>query len=269
MGVSGKGKDGQPFFRMFKQASKVIMNLIKRIYAIIGKEKSVPGLTEEYIFDANSRYDLQTFEVIKRQLKRNSNTIDVGAHKGDILIKLIEAAPEGTHFAFEPIPALFGELRERFGKKAIVYPFALGGTNGTVSFNLVTSNPAYSGLLKRKYDRPEKDECISVEMRTLDEVIPAGAKIDLIKIDVEGAEFGVVKGAAETLKRSKPIIIYEQGLGGADVYKTDPGDFFEWMAAIGYNISLMEYYLNGKQPLSKEEYCQQFWKGYNYYFIAY
>lgn len=225
---------------------------------------------DRFVFDINSRYDLETFEIIRRVLRKDSNCIDVGAHKGAILKEMIKAAPLGKHLAFEPLPDLYEELKLNFnGNNVKVYTYALSDNGGLTSFNYVTTNPAYSGILKRDYDRPEQDRIIQVEVRRLDDIVDLDMPIKLIKIDVEGAEFGVLKGANKLMTRWKPVIIYEQGLGGADIYGTQPGHFFDYMQLFGYKISLMEYYLRDKEPLSREEYCLNFTKGYNYYFIAY
>jgi len=246
------------------------MSLLKRIYSrLLGRKDIADREFENYVFDSNTKYDLQTFHIIKRLLKIDSNTIDIGAHRGDVLTKLVGAAPAGKHFAFEPIPELYEFLQKQFANIAVIFPYALGDKSDRVPFNLVTTNPAYSGLLKRSYDRPEKDMVIEVEVRKLDEIIPPDVPIHLIKIDVEGAEFGVIKGAVEILKKWKPVIIYEQGLGASEIYGTDPKIFYEFLDDLGYRISLMEYYLLEKESLNKEEYCNHFWKRYNYYFIAY
>lgn len=49
-------------------------------------------------------YDQQTVEVMRLVLENNSNCVDVGCHKGEILDEVIKLAPEGLHFAFEPLP---------------------------------------------------------------------------------------------------------------------------------------------------------------------
>jgi hypothetical protein len=142
------------------------MKIVRRIYSVLrGKEKE-PALTfERYVFDINARYDCQTNYIISKLLKPNSNSIDVGAHRGDILINMIKAAPEGKHFAFEPLPDLYYFLKTRFNGQAIVYPFALSNENSKLPFNYVKTNPAYSGLLKRQYVREELHETIPVEVR--------------------------------------------------------------------------------------------------------
>jgi len=231
-------------------------------------KRSQPSI-ENYVFDLNTKYDLQTFKIINELLRGDSNAIDIGAHKGQILKKIIEASPNGTHFAFEPLPELSQNLHKQYKNSTTVFPFALSDFDGVSNFNYVITNPAYSGLIKRKYDRPEMDTTIQVPVRKLDNVIPKDVPIHFIKIDVEGGEYAVLKGASELLKKWKPVMIYEQGLGGSDINGTGPEEFYDFLCSFGYHISLMEYYLLKKEPLSKEEYAQQFRKGYNYYFIAY
>jgi FkbM family methyltransferase len=246
-----------------------LVRLIKKIYTRLNRIRTSQKPFENYVLDINSRYDFETFQIIKQFLNKDSNTIDVGAHKGEILKRMITASPLGKHFAFEPLPELYKYLLNNFNKNAVVFPYALSDVNGKSNFNYVTTNPAYSGLIKRKYDRPENDKIIEVEVRKLDDIIPSECPVKFIKIDVEGAEFGVLKGGINILKKWKPLIIYEQGLGGSDIYGTEPNLFFDFMDNLGYKISLMEYYLLKKEPLSRDEYCHQFRKGYNYYFIAY
>jgi hypothetical protein len=65
------------------------------------------GLTQ------NHRYDLQTKKIIHR-LSPNSNCIDVGCFKGEILDHMLKAAPRGQHFALEPIPGLFAALERKY-----------------------------------------------------------------------------------------------------------------------------------------------------------
>jgi FkbM family methyltransferase len=245
------------------------MNLATRIARKIKREILPTKASEVNVLDLNTRYDLETIEIIKG-IGTDANCIDIGAHKGDILQHLLKFASSGKQFAFEPLPDFFQGLQVKFGKQASIFPYALGNSNGEISFNYVISNPAYSGLKKRAYDRPHEDDTIiTVEQRRLDDIIPADIPIKLIKIDVEGGEFDVLRGAERILRSTHPIIIYEQGIGGSDVYGTTPEAFFDFMSAFGYQISLMEYYLLKKKPFTKSDYCSQFNNGYNFYFVAY
>src|SRR5690606_32774538 len=107
-----------------------------------------------------------------------SNCIDVGCHKGEILHFILKYAPQGRHFAFEPIPTFYNRLQTKFGSKAHIYPFALSDSNGQTTFNWVKNAPAFSGLKQRTYLVKNPDiEVIPVKIRMLDELIPQDVQI--------------------------------------------------------------------------------------------
>jgi FkbM family methyltransferase len=221
----------------------------------------------------NQRYDRETEAIIRRVCRADSNCVDVGTHRGEILDIMRAAAPKGTHFGFEPLPHFFEKLTLKYRHAAHihVFPYALSTEAGTASFNWVTTNPAYSGLKKRSYDRPnEVEETITVETRRLDDVLlPFGVPVHLIKIDVEGGEMGVLCGAETILRRDHPVVIFEFGIGGSDHYGTTPQVLLDFLKPLGYRVSLMERYLKGKTPFSLRELEAQFYGKKNFYFVAY
>jgi FkbM family methyltransferase len=207
---------------------------------------------------------------MKRLIKSDSNCVDVGCHKGEILEQILKLAPKGKHFAFEPIPSYYQKLKENYGEKATIFPFALSFKEGFSSFQFVKNAPAYSGLQQRRYDTKTPDiEEITVEMKTLDSLIPEGIKIDFIKIDVEGGEFDVLKGAEKLLKRDKPTVVFECGLGASDFYGATAQDLFNFLTdEIGLQIFLLHTFIKGGKALSKAEFEDFFTTNEEYYFIA-
>lgn len=220
----------------------------------------------------NQQYDQQTKQIIRKVCTAHSNTVDVGTHTGDILDVLLQQSPSGTHFGFEPLPEFYQSLCTKYQqqKNIVLYDFALSEANGNSSFNHVTSNPSYSGIKKRSYDRSnETDETIEVKTARLDDVLlQQNKKIDFMKIDVEGAELGVLKGATALIKRDRPVIIFECGLGGTDVYDTTPAELFAFFAELGYTISLLKNYLKQEAALTKTSFEEQYYLKLNYYFVA-
>lgn len=244
--------------------------LARRIHAAFARE---PAATSPE-GDKARLYDIQTLDVMKRVLQEDSCCVDVGCHQGTILREILRCAPRGTHFAFEPLPVEYQALQRTFGPLANVhlYDCALSATAGTASFQYVVSNPAYSGLRRRRYAREdERIQEIVVKTDLLDNVISKDIPIRFIKVDVEGAELEVFRGAIGTIRTNRPVIVFEHGLGAADYYGTSPEDIYDFLAVqCGLSLFVMADWLetNGSASLSREAFCSECSTGNNYYFMA-
>lgn len=219
----------------------------------------------------NHGYDIQTKKIFKQILKPGSNAIDVGCHKGEILDLILKFAPNGNHFGFEPIPTLYDNLVEKYRNKSncSISPMAASNKTGNSSFNYVISNPSYSGIKKRSYDKPsEEDTSIIVVTDLLDNIIPPDHKVDLIKIDVEGGEMLVLEGAKNIIKQQRPYIVFEHGLGASEFYETGPDDVFTFFSDLDYEIYTLKQFLNKELPMKIDAFSNQFYKKLNYYFLA-
>lgn len=217
----------------------------------------------------NLEYDRLTKLVLKKVIISDSNCIDVGCHKGEILDEILQLAPNGSHIAFEPIPTFFEALKKNYQDKALIYPFALSDKKGATTFHFVKNAPAYSGIKERDYavDSPDIEK-IQVEMIPLDELLPDDYRPHFIKIDVEGGEFGVLKGAQQTLEKHKPVVLFECGLGASDHYGTTPEALFDYLASLNYRIFLLKKFISDSEPLSREGFIELYKANSEYYFVA-
>jgi len=219
----------------------------------------------------NHGYDLQTRAIFKKYLRADSHCVDVGCLKGEILDLMLHYAPRGRQFAFEPIPECFQHLQRKYQHSpgCQVYNLALSNQKGTATFNHVLSNPSYSGLRKRDYDKKgELDQIIQVKTDQLDNLIPENLRIDLIKIDVEGAELQVLEGAERIVSRDKPLVIFEHGMGASNHYGTTPEKIFTFFSDRTLRISTLKGFLREGPPLDLKEFQEQYDRNLNYYFIA-
>jgi FkbM family methyltransferase len=218
----------------------------------------------------NLRYDILTKKVLQRELNTSSNCVDVGAHKGEILDLLLSLAPQGQHTAFEPIPNMFRRLKENYTQGVSVYPYALSNRSGITHFNVVVDSPAYSGLQKREYKTAHPQiESIEVEVHQLDDVLKSrNFRLDLIKIDVEGGELDVLKGAVQILSSDKPMLIFEFGKGASEFYGTMPHHMHELLNEHGYDIWTIGGFWNNDQSLNGVELKEVYEKQTDYYFVA-
>jgi FkbM family methyltransferase len=216
----------------------------------------------------NSLYDALTIEVMRRVLRRDSNAIDVGAFEGGMLSHMARFAPRGTHFAFEPLEDRYEGLVRAF-PSARVYPYAVGESPGEAVFHRAVRHPALSGLRRRDLGPEEAIQDVTVTVETLDRIIPEDLPISLVKIDVEGGELGVFRGGIGTLRRSRPVIVFECGLGGANWFGSEPEQIYDCVAAaIGLRISLLDAWLSGGAPLTRAQFASQYRDRINFYFIA-
>lgn len=219
----------------------------------------------------NIHYDRLTLRIFDKVLESDSNCIDIGCHKGEILQEILKRSPRGIHYGFEPVPALFRELKAKFVQPNIrLLDVALSNSTGETTFNYVVDAPAYSGLRKRAYDvRDPEIELINVKLDKLDNILPDDYPVDLIKIDVEGAEFLVLQGAEKTLTTHKPLLIFEFGLGASDHYGTAPDRFYYYLTdRCGYRIYLLKDFVKDAQPLDGEAFTRIYNSNAEYYFVA-
>jgi len=255
--------------RQRSPAARLAIRLAKRVVQGTWLEEPAKRAHHALTGGKNSLYDALTIAVMRRVLLPDSNAIDVGAFEGGMLKHIVRLAPLGSHFAFEPLPPRYEQLRRAF-PRVRVHPFALGEKPGEVTFQHVVRYPALSGLRRRiDLDPAEEIREERVTVETLDRVVPAGSPVAFVKIDVEGGELGVFQGGVETLRRTRPIIVFECGLGGADSYGTEPEAIFDLLTGpIGLRVSLLDAWLAGRSPLTRAEFAERFRKSLDFYFIA-
>jgi FkbM family methyltransferase len=235
----------------------------------IEREASATEVVPPPDIPLNALYDEQTEQVLRRILRPGDSCLDVGANEGTILRTIVARAPAGRHHAFEPIPELAEALRSRFPGVS-VHEVALAAASGSTTFHHVVSNPSYSGLRERRYDRDgEEVSLITVESARLDDVVGPQRPIRAIKVDVEGGEEGVLRGGLETIARCRPYVIFEHGLGAADHYGTTPETIHDLLSGCGLRVTLQARWLAGEPDLSADEFVDEFASGRNYYFLAY
>lgn len=223
-----------------------------------------------WYFTRNLQYNRQTRLVMKMILKPGSNCIDIGCHKGKILDQMLALAPGGNFWAFEPLPQFYDRLKKKYtGENIFLSADALSDSEGEAVFQYVKNAPGYSGFRKRTYHIPfPVIREITVKKTKLDTVIPQQTRIDFIKLDVEGAELEVLMGAEQLMKRNRPFILFEHGIGAAPHYGTTPGAVFDLLTDCSLKISSLRDWYAHKPSLEREQFTRQFYSEKNYYFLA-
>jgi FkbM family methyltransferase len=163
-------------------------------------------------------YEPSTMLVVQRLLPRGGVFFDVGAHVG--LFTLIASrwvGPAGRVYSFEPSPRERSRLEQHLAMNGCanvtVIPKAAGDSVGTASLivapagasglNTIGSQFAYAGVAS--------EQVIPVPMTSLDEIVSHRNidAVDVVKLDVEGAEYRCLLGAARMLERHRPSLVIE------------------------------------------------------------
>ena len=186
-------------------------------------------------------------------------TLDVGAHVGFYSLLAAHANPSGRVLAFEPLPKAAERFRRNVAENRLtnveLFECALGDAEGSATLyhepDSAEGVPTSSGLSSDFFQLPYYvshgvKAGIDVRVRTLDEVARERnvARIDLIKIDTETTEPAVLAGAAKTLERDRPDLVFEvlpgQGTSEAITRLLKP---------LGYTF----YHLRDDGPARREE----------------
>jgi FkbM family methyltransferase len=214
---------------------------LRRAVAALSRRLGRPGLLAA-VDGAARQAQLEAVAmkaVLAASLRDDATYVDVGANRGQVLAEALRVAPRGRHIAFEPIPALAAELAAEF-PRVDCRQKALGASAGSGEFCHFTQLDGWSGLRRSPEisDARGRPEYIRVEISTLDvelaELVPA-----VVKIDVEGAELGVIEGARDVLARARPIVLFEHVAAPAALYGTSPGALWDAFEQLGYAIFSM------------------------------
>jgi FkbM family methyltransferase len=153
-------------------------------------------------------------DAFKRYVKPGSTVLDIGAHIGSHTVTLARlVGPRGKVYAFEPQRKIFRELYHNLAlnrsRNAVPLRFAVSDKPMILEMNPIKGADGHTTVGKGG-DR--------VEARTIDSF--GFTNVSVIKIDVEGYELPVLRGAAKTIRGSLPVIIIELRHPEADADST-------------------------------------------------
>jgi FkbM family methyltransferase len=173
-------------------------------------------------------HEPDTFKFIMKQIKNCKVFVDVGANIGGYSIR---AAKYCKVYSIEPLPRNYKILKinEKLNNVKInSFNIAAGNKNGKVKLYYTP------GLYGHPSIKWKQDYFVEVEMKPLDEII-SEESIDLIKIDVEGAEDLVLEGARNCLRRTKMVII-ERSESFPKAYKILKEESFKFRKFLDNNV---------------------------------
>ncbi|MCE3003896.1 MAG: FkbM family methyltransferase [Xanthomonadaceae bacterium] len=144
---------------------------------------------------------------LKRRGLQAACVFDVGAHDGDFTALALATWPDACVHCFEPLPDKRQPLLARFAHRAVaVHGDLLGATSGEA---VTLSCVGTASSVLREHAGPV-GEPLALSTRALDDLVAAGAlpsSCDLLKIDVQGYELAVLRGAQRLLERTRVLLL--------------------------------------------------------------
>lgn len=197
---------------------------------------SFKAACEQGIFEADN------VTVLRALIEPGSCMFDVGANIGLMAIPVLYAEPQCRVISFDPSVNVLPSLRKTmagapFGDRWTLVEKAVGAAPGTITFTLSSeANSLFDGI--RPTQRVESAAQVQVEMTTLDAEWHRLGKprVSLIKIDVEGAESEVLRGAAELLRAERPFVLLEWNCQNLAAYECPANFILKFARETGYDV---------------------------------
>jgi FkbM family methyltransferase len=176
------------------------------------------------------------YQAVDHFIQRGSIVADVGAHRGTYTARMARlVGPPGHVHAFEPNPENLQELGRMASKRLTIHETALsaGRRSGSLRVPLFhdSENSGMGSLEAPKAKQSTSFKEVPISAERLDDALADVARVDFMKIDVEGHEHAVLQGGPRLLERDLPVLLVEI----EQRHRDQPiGDTFELLLNLGY-----------------------------------
>jgi len=163
---------------------------------------------------SNGTYEDEINKLIRISLKAGDNALDIGGNIGLQSLRMSQCVgADGRVYAFEPLNYLQEKFRKNISlnraDNVTLLPFALSDTESEIELAIDPGSWNQGTFSLGQTGGGDKKQLISVKIADNMPEINALQSLKLVKIDVEGFEYQVMRGLAETLQKHKPRIIFE------------------------------------------------------------
>lgn len=187
-----------------------------------------------------NKQDAFEIELLKKHIRKNDTVLDIGANIGFYATILSDIVGEnGVVHCFEPDTKNFEHLKKTTAtiKNIKINNKAVGPR--TEKLKIYTSKNL--NVDHRTYKPEEYDQEIEIDAVSIDDHLSSNAKVDFIKMDIQGFEMQAIQGMQATLEKNKDVkIISEFWPYGLRKAGSSVNDYFNFLVSKGFNCYLLE-----------------------------
>ncbi len=198
--------------------------------------------------------DQLAFHLMVKLCRSQMTFIDIGAHIGSVISSVIDHDPTILVIAIEASPEKAKKLLKKFPTVEL-HECAVSDADGEISFFINTKQTGCSSLGKPEKNSAENTTEITVPLKRLDMIVSSD-NIDVIKIDVEGAELGVLRGGEKVILGNRPVIMFESGSPKDDGLGFSKEDMWSWFNERDFDVLIPNRIAHLGPGLSKEGFIE-------------
>ena len=197
----------------------------------------ISNLIDHYIYFAFEDKAISNFI---GQIKKNETLVDIGANIGYVTLLLSQKCSDGKVISIEPSKKTFETLS---------YNLSLNNAKNVTALNiglgekekkekLYQVNERNTGMNRISNNNDESLPSEEIQIRSLDEILIElnTTSVNAIKLDVEGYEFNVLKGARKTLEKLRPKLLIEVSDHNLKEQGSTPYELFQFLFNLDYDI---------------------------------
>jgi FkbM family methyltransferase len=228
--------------RLYQQLKKIYFSIIEVVFGATGMPIKINGFALRFYprhykwFPKN--YEAESFEFIKNNIKQNWVCIDIGAHFGLYSLVLAKFFNCRVH-SFEPTAYTASVFSKNIHLNhvedmIIFHQKAVSDKNGTATFLVQDTNGSVANSLVNYWHSNESKKQVTVDVVSIDSQFK-NLPYNFIKIDAEGAEYGVLIGASQTIREFQPLIMLGLHPNAVIANGHSLELIWEWIVAQGYS----------------------------------
>ena len=205
------------------------------IYKVGNNLMALSNKQVENLINKRDNYDIREREIV--QELAHGNCLDIGANIGYHTLTMAQNENVRHVWAFEPDPTNYENLHINLRLNGLNYKvqcfcFAVTDNNGSTYLHRCEFNDGMHRIYESKWCYGDS---INVDTLCIDNILSIKEnKVDFVKLDIEGSEFGALKGMEQMLKRDHPTIMMEFHPPSIEEAGDKPEDSYNFLMEIGY-----------------------------------